>query len=51
MHPIVGDEANRVTVTNYEDLQYYGIMRFGSNSQTIKMIYDPASTICWLPTT
>jgi hypothetical protein len=25
-------------------------MRFGSNSQEIKMIFDPASTICWLPT-
>lgn len=49
-HPIVGDAANRVTVTNYQDLQYYGQLRFGSNSQAVKMIFDPASTICWLPT-
>ena len=48
-HPRV--TSQRVSVTNYQDFQYYGNVLFGSNQQAMKVIFDPGSTTCWLPTT
>ena len=37
-HPVVMEKKE--SMTNYQDLQYYGIMQYGSNQQPMKMIHS-----------
>lgn len=46
-HPrVLGDSSS---MTNYLDDQYYATLYFGSASQTIDILFDSASSKCWVP--
>lgn len=47
-HPLVG--GTKVYTTNYLDLQYYGTLLYGQQQQALTAIFDPGSTLCWMPT-
>lgn len=46
-HPrVMGTE---VSMTNYNNDQYYGTLYWGSASQSIDMLLDTGSSKCWIP--
>ena len=46
-HPIV--MGDNISMTNYNNDQYYANLYFGSASQTIDILLDSGSSQCWVP--
>jgi hypothetical protein len=44
-------EGTKISLTDYQELQYFGNLLFGSNKQPISVLFDTGSSICWIPTT
>ena len=44
-------QGDKIPLTDYQELQYYGDLLFGSNRQSMSVLFDTGSSICWIPTT